>query len=246
MKKLLLVALVICVAISACKKGDETTAAKTSDSVPTTVSPVGETEPPKTEPIVTEPIVTEPLDEEIKKENVTSEIDKDLEFEVVKFDDEELDAIVMEKSKEVLDGYNFSAEKEFGAEVYYNVDVASLYRSESIVSAVFRGEYEIISEHSERYGEVVYTINIDPKTGKALETNDIVDYSKMIEAFESGRFDVKPDFTNAPYVSVEETDAGVRLGVYVVSGGRYEEVYGYYIAPESAEDFLKIQLTSEE
>ena len=99
---------------------------------------------------------------------------------------------------------------------------------------------------------VLYTINIDTVTGKLLETPDIVDYDKMLEAFKNGRFDVVPDFSQYnsaygiyPYVSVEKNEDALRLGVYVTSSGMYEEVLGYYISPADASDFLKIQLTEE-
>ena len=81
----------------------------------------------------------------------------------------------------------------------------------------------------------------------------IVDYEKMTAAIDSGMFDKSPDLSQYnvaygiyPYVSVEKTDAGVRFCLYVTSSGMYQEVLGYYISPESAKDFMKIQLTAEE
>lgn len=245
MKKLLVLLFVLCVVFCSCKKTPvettayETTAEPAETTVVTTeLTTVAET---------TEPAVTE----------ITLDVggDVDVKYEVLTLDDEKLNDIVNAHSADILASYipNISSIKEMGGTAEYDVKLARLYKSDAILSAVFSGTYAIYYENSEEGGDVLYTINIDPVNGKLLETPDIVDYDKMLAAFKDGRFDKVPDFSqyNAaygiyPYVSVESVEGVLRLGVYVTSSGMYEEVLGYYISPNDAADFLKIQLTTEE
>lgn len=244
MKKFFLLLLVLCFALTACKKDKpaETTAETTVETTVTTAETTVTTATETTAPIVTE---------------ITLDIgdDVDVKYEVLTLDDEELDAIVKAAADAELSRHipNISSVTENGGTAEYDVKLTSVYKSEKIISAVFSGRYAIYYDNSEEGGEVLYTVNIDPASGKILGTPDIVDYKKMVAAFESGRFDVSPDFSqyNAaygiyPYVAIETTEAGERLGLYVTESGMYETVLGYYISLDSASDFLKIQLTSED
>ena len=243
MKKLLLLSLILCLVLCSCfGKPEKTTAQETTaEPVETTALITAQTTVETTEPPVTE---------------ITLDVggDVDVKYEVLVLDNEEIDAIISAQSAKILASYipNISSIKEMGGRAEYDVKLASLYKSDKIISAVFRGSYAIYYENSEEGGDVLYTINIDPVTGKILETPDIVDYNKMLAAFNSGRFDTVPDFSqyNAsygiyPYVSIEKIEEGLRLGVYVTSSGMYQEVLGYYISPSDAHDFLKIQLIEE-
>ncbi|MBQ6893143.1 MAG: hypothetical protein IJN48_02965 [Clostridia bacterium] len=243
MKKLLLLLLALCVLLCACKKKPaETTAEQT------TAEPLVTTEQITTEPVVTtEPIVTE----------VTLDFgdDVDVKYEVLTLADEELNAILDARSADILARYipNISSIKELGGTAEYDVKLANVYKNEKILSAVFSGTYAIYYENSEEGGDVLYTVNIDPVSGKILETPDIVDYEKMVKAIESGRFDKAPDLSQYnpaygiyPYVSIETTEDGEHLCLYVTESGMYETVLGYRISLDSASDFLRIQLTSEE
>ena len=241
MKKLLLLSLVLCLVLCACgrkKPADdvqETTAQSTEET--TVVTTVETTEPPVTE-------VTLDIGDGV-----------DVKYEVLVLDNEEIDAIISAQSSKILASYipNISSIKEMGGSAEYDVKLASLYKSDKIISAVFKGSYAVYYENSEEGGEVLYTINIDPVTGKILDTPDIVDYNKMLDAFKNGRFDKVPDFSQYneaygiyPYVSLEKIEEGLRLGVYVTNSGMYQEVLGYYVSLADAQDFLKIQLTTEE
>lgn len=239
MKKLLILLLALCVILCACKKGkpEETTAETTEKTAVTTSETIVTTAADTTVPIVTE--IAPDYGDNI-----------DVKYQVLTLDDEELDAIVKAAADAELARYipNISSVTENGGTAEYDVKLTSIYKSEKIISAVFSGRYAIYYDNSEEGGDVLYTVNIDPVSGKILQTSDIVDYKKMVAAFESGRFDVSPDFSqyNAaygiyPYVSIETTDAGERLGLYVTESGMYETVLGYYISLDSASDFLKIQ-----
>ncbi len=244
MKKLLLLLLLLCILLCSCfGKTVETTMEQTTN------------EPAVTTEQTTEITTAETTALPVTEVTLDYGDDVDVKYEVLTLDDEELDAIISARSADILASYipNISSIKEMGGSAEYDVKLVSLYKSETVVSAVFSGSYAIYYENSEEGGDVLYTINIDAATGRILETPDIVDYGKMLEAFNSGRFDKAPDLSQYnpaygiyPYVSIEEIDTGLRLGVYVTNSGMYQEVFGYYLAPESAEDFLKIQLTTEE
>ncbi len=246
MKKLLLLSLILCLVLCSCfGKPKETTTAETTAEPPETtqitVATTAETTVETTELPVTE---------------VTLDLggDVDVKYEVLVLEDEKIDEIISTQSAKILASYipNISSIKEMGGRAEYDVKLASLYKSEEIISAVFKGSYAIYYENSEEGGDVLYTINIDPANGKILETPDIINYEKMLAAYKGGRFDMVPDFSqyNAaygiyPYVSVEKIEEVLRLGIYVTKSGMYEEVLGYYITPKDADDFLKIQLTEE-
>ena len=242
MKKLLVLALSLSVLLCACKKDVQETTDVTEKNEPIAVTTAQTAKEVTTEPIVTE--ITHNYGDNV-----------DAKYEVLTLKDEELDAILTAKSEEILKSYipNISSIKDLGGTAEYDVKLTRIYKSDNILSAVFSGNYAIYYENSEEGGEVLYTVNIDPKTGKILETPDIVDYEKMLAAFKGGRFDMVPDFSpyNAaygiyPYVSIEKVEDGLRLGVYVTNSGMYQQVLGYYISPADAQDFLKIQLTTEE
>ncbi len=242
MKKFLILLLAVCMVLFACDR-DKAETTDVTDTVTTEEVTTAETTAITTE----EPIVTEITHD--YGENV------DAKYEVLTLDDEELNAILEARSADILARYipNISSIEELGGTAEYDVRLRGIYKSDKILSAVFSGSYAIYYEKSEEGGDVLYTVNIDPVNGRILETPDIVDYEKMVAAFESGRFDASPDFSQYnlaygiyPDVSIEETEAGLRLGVYVTNSGMYEEVLGYYVSPESASDFLKIQLTTED
>lgn len=179
----------------------------------------------------------------------------DVEYDVITVGNADIDELIARAAESELKRCipNASSINELGGTAEYDVKLSGIYRSDNIVSAVFSGRYSIYYETREDGGEVAYTVNIDPVTGKLLETSDIVDYEKMVEAFESGNFDVKPDFSqyNAdygiyPHVSLEEVDGEVKLGVYIIENDIESKVFGYYIALDSAKDFLKIQIGAEE
>ncbi|MBR5012014.1 MAG: hypothetical protein IKY12_05585, partial [Clostridia bacterium] len=154
MKKLLLLSLVLCLVLCACgrkKPADdvqETTAQSTEET--TVVTTVETTEPPVTE-------VTLDIGDGV-----------DVKYEVLVLDNEEIDAIISAQSSKILASYipNISSIKEMGGSAEYDVKLASLYKSDKIISAVFKGSYAVYYENSEEGGEVLYTINIDPVTGK--------------------------------------------------------------------------------
>lgn len=219
-----------------------------------TTEPTAETTAATVILVTTEPVETTTF-EEVKVATPTIGPGVDVKYEVLTLDDAELDSVLEAHSADILKRYipNISSITENGGTAEYDVKLSSIYKSEQIISAVFSGSYAIYYENSEEGGEVLYTVNIDPATGKMLETPDIVDYEKMVEAFRNGRFDVSPDFSPYngaygiyPYVSIETVEGEERLGIYVTKSGMYEEVLGYYVSPESASDFLKIQITAEE
>lgn len=242
MKKLFWILLAFILVFAACRRTDPPT---TTDAPETALPPV--TVQTTEEPIeTTAPIVTE----------VTHDFgtDVDVKYEVLTLDDAELNAILDARSAEILTRYipNISSIADLGGTAEYDVKLARIYKSDKILSAVFSGRYAIYYENSEESGEVLYTVNLDPVSGKLLETPDIVDYAKMVEAFRGGRFDVSPDFSQYdpaygmyPYVAIETVDGEERLGVYVTRSGMYEEVLGYYVSLGDASDFLKISIAEE-
>lgn len=239
MKKRIWFLLVLVLALTACRREDP----PVTTEPPETVLPPITAQTTVAEPETAEPIVTEKVPDYGK--------DVDVKYEVLTLDDEELDAILETRSAEILSRYipNISSISELGGTAEYDVKLTSVYKSKTLLSAVFSGSYAIYYENSEEGGDVLYTVNVDPVSGKILETPDVVDYAKMVEAFESGRFDVKPDLSQYdsayglyPYVAIETVEGKTRLSVYVTHSGMYEEVLGYYISPESASDFLKIKI----
>lgn len=242
MKKLFWILLVFVLAFASCRRTDPPV---TTDAPATVLPPM--TVQTTAEPIETAaPVVTE----------VTHDFgtDVDVKYEVLTLDDAELNAILDARSAEILTRYipNISSIADLGGTAEYDVKLARMYKREKILSAVFSGRYAIYYENSEESGEVLYTVNIDPVSGKLLETPDIVDYAKMVEAFHSGRFDASPDFSQYdpaygiyPYVAIETVDGEERLGIYVTKSGMYEEVLGYYISLGDASDFLKISIAEE-
>lgn len=236
MKKFLCLTLVLALFLFSCGKDPYETTENTTEN--TTVT------------LATEPVVgPETTFEDVKVENPDIAPDVQVKYEVLELDDEQLQQIIDERAAEILARYipNISSISEMGGTAEYNVKLSRIYKSESIISAVFSGNYAIYYENSEEGGDVLYTVNVDRKSGKLLETPDIVDYEKMVDAFKSGRFDATPDFSQYnsaygiyPYVAIENTDGNVRLGLYVTKSGMYEEVLGYYINLDSAKDFLKI------
>ena len=236
MRKLLVLTLAFSLFLFSCGKDAAQTTEITTENTTITVA--------------TEPSVgAETTFEDVKVETPTIAPDVDVKYEVLELDDEELQEIIDEKAAEILASYipNISSISEMGGTAEYNVKLSRMYKSENIISAVFSGSYAIYYENSEEGGEVLYTVNVDRKSGKLLETPDIVDYEKMVEAFANGNFDVSPDFSQYnsaygiyPYVAIENVGEEIRLGVYVTRSGMYEEVLGYYISLDAAKDFLKI------
>ena len=239
MKKQIWLLLLLVLTLAACRREDPPV---TTEPPETVLAPItAQTTVEATE--TTEPIVTE------KAPDFGADVD--VKYEVLTLDDEELNAILEARSADILSRYipNISSIGDLGGTAEYDVKLSRVYKSDTLLSAVFSGSYAIYYENSEEGGDVLYTVNVDPVSGKLLETPDIVDYTKMVEAFESGRFDVKPDFSQYdpayglyPYVALETVDGKTRLGVYVTHSGMYEEVLGYYVSPESASDFLKIEI----
>lgn len=189
--------------------------------------------------------------EDIKVATPTIAPGVDVQYEVLVLDDEELQDILDAESKKLLDRYipNISSVSELGGSAEYDVKLRGVYKNDTLLSAVFSGEYAIYYENSEEGGEVLYTVNIDMVTGKILQTPDIVDYEKMVASFADGKFDLAPDFSqyNAaygiyPYVAIETVAGEPRLGIYVTKSGMYEEVLGYYVSLADAKDFLKLQI----
>ena len=249
MKKLLVLFLMLAVVLCACKKPDVTEAITTEQKLPTTVLPV--TEPDMTDATTAATEVT------VVVTNETPEYGNDVivDYEIIKIGDEEIDEILKSAGENALKDCipNISSIEKEGGSAEYNVNLMSMYKGEKIISAVFGGTYTVDYGTSISGGDVLYTVNIDSVTGKVLETPDIIDYEKMLDAYKNGRFDKVPDFSpyNAaygiyPYVSVEEVEGSLRLGIYVTSSGMYQEVFGYYINPQDAHDFLKINLTEKE
>lgn len=243
MKKLLVFASALCILLCACGKDVAETTVTTEKTEQTTMQPTEQT----TNAVSEEPIVTEVT------HNYGDNVDA--KYEVLTLGDEELNTILNNKSEEILKSYipNISSIRDLGGTAEYDVKLARVYKSDKILSAVFSGSYAIYYENSEEGGEVLYTVNIDPQNGKILSTPDIVDYEKMLAAFNSGKFDKVPDLSAYnpaygiyPHIAIEETSSGLRLGVYETTSGVYQEVFGYYISLDAASDFLKIQLTTEE
>ncbi len=239
MKKVILLVLVLALLLCACRrtKPAETTEAVTTEPVVVTV-------------LTEDTDVPETTFEDVKVATPTIGPDVDVKYEVLELDDEELQEIIDKRSAEILARYipNISSISEMGGTAEYDVKLSRIYKSDNIISAVFSGNYAVYYENSEEGGEVLYTVNIDKKSGKLLETPDIVDYEKMVEAFDAGTFDVRPDFSQYnsaygiyPYVAIETVDGDKRLSVYVTKSGMYEEVNGYYISLDAAKDFLKIE-----
>lgn len=239
MKKLVWFLLVLVLALAACRREDP----PVTTEPPVTVLPPITVQTTVEASETTEPIVTEKAPDYGE--------DVDVKYEVLTLGDEALNEILAARSADILSRYipNISSISELGGTAEYDVKLARVYKSDTLLSAVFSGSYAIYYENSEESGEVLYTVNIDPVSGKLLETPDIVDYEKMVEAFRSGRFDQAPDFSQYnpaygmyPYVAIETVEGKIRLGVYVTRSGMYEEVLGYYVSPESASDFLKIEI----
>ena len=234
MRKILLLLLAVLILLCSCRRDvpAETTAAVTTESTSATV--------------LTEPAETTTVYEDVKVETQEIGTDVNVKYEVLTFDDEELQAILDAESKKILSSYipNISSVSDLGGTAEYDVKLESIYESEKLLSAVFSGSYAIYYENSEEGGEVLYTVNINKETGKILTTPDIVDYEKMVEAFDSGRFDVSPDFSQYnsaygiyPYVYLDEN----RLNFCITKSGMYEEVERYSISYNDAQDFLKIE-----
>lgn len=241
MKKFLWILLVPFVMLTACRRTDPPVTTEPPATVLPPVTVLTTAEPPvSTEP----PFVVETVAPEYGDE-------MDVHYEVLITDDEELNQLLEQAGAAEMARYipNASSVQENGGTAEYDVVMSSIYKGEEIISAVFSGRYAIYYENSEEGGEVLYTVNIDPKTGRILTTPDIIDYEKMVEAFRSGRFDASPDFSPYngaygiyPYVSIEAVNGDKRLCVYVAKSGMYEEVLGYYIPLGDASDFLKMQI----
>ncbi len=236
MKRLLIVSIALMLLLCACRRTtpDETTAAITTEPTTATVL-LEQTELPVTTTF-----------EDVKVATPTIGVGVDVKYEVLEFENEELQAILDKRSEEILARYipNISSISELGGTAEYDVKLESTYKSDNILSAVFSGNYAIYYENSEEGGEVVYTVNIDTATGKILETPDIVDYEKMVDAFANGFFDVYPDFSQYnsaygiyPYVYLDDS----RLTVCVTKSGMYEEVLRYSISYSDAADFIRIE-----
>ena len=239
MKKVLWILLALVLALSACRRTDP----------PVTTDPPETVLPPVTVPITEAPVETaEPI---VTEKTPDFGGDVDVKYEVLTLEDAELNAIIEARSAEILARYipNISSIGELGGTAEYDVKLARVYKSDTLLSAVFSGSYAVYYENSEEGGDVLYTVNVDPVSGKLLETPDIVDYEKMVNAFEQNWKDRAPDLSqyNAaygiyPYVSIEATEAGDHLVVYVTESGMHETVEAWYVSLAAANDFLKIKI----
>ena len=240
MKKLTWISLALGVLLCACNRTD----------LPVATEPTVTTEPDIAVVTTAEPPETKPVERTLEVKAVSPALGNGVlaSYEVLTTGDTDLDALLEAEAADILARYipNASSIADLGGTAEYSVKATSIYESEKIISAVFSGSYAIYYENSEAGGDVLYTVNIDPATNRILETPDVVEYAKMVEAFQSGRFDVKPDFSQYdpaygiyPYVSLETVEGNTRLGVYITKGGMYEEVLGYYISLQDATDFLK-------
>ena len=234
MKRLLLLSLAFIILLCSCTRTtpDETTGMVTTENTTATV--------------IVETTESTTTFEDVKVETPDVAPGVDVKYEVLTLDDEELQAILDAESEAMLAKYipNISSVTSLGGTAEYNVKLESVYKSEKILSAVFSGSYAIYYENSEEGGEVLDTVNIDTVTGKILSTPDIVDYEKMVKAFDEGKFDRAPDFSQYnsaygiyPYVYLDET----RFTVCISKSGMYEEVLRYSISYDDAQDFLKIE-----
>ena len=260
MKKIFITVLALCTVLSACgQKNAEENKSVTETTLTSVVTiPMKEnTDPSGTEETTEEIVpVINPEDTFVtEKANPEYGDGVDVEYDVITVGNADVDELIASAAAAELKRCipNASSIEELGGTAEYDVKLSGIYRNDVIVSAVFSGRYAIHYETREDGGEVAYTVNIDPVTGKLLETSDIVDYEKMVEAFENGNFDVKPDFSQYkpdygiyPHVSLEEIDGELKLGLYINENDMESKVYGYYIALDSAKDFLKIQIGAEE
>ena len=240
MKKLIWISLALSILLCACDRTDP----------PVTTEPIGTTGSDEAVVTTAEPPETLPVGSQLSTKTVSPALGNSVlaSYEVLVTGDTDLDALLEAEAAKILARYipNASSIADLGGTAEYSVKATSIYESEEIVSAVFSGSYAIYYENSEAGGDVLYTVNIDPAANRILETPDVVEYAKIVEALQNGRFDVNPDFSHYdpaygiyPYVSMETVEGNTRLGVYITKGGMYEEVLGYYISLQDATDFLK-------
>ncbi len=238
MKKLLVLLFALMLVFCACRRTtpDETTVT-TEDEPEVTVNTGDVTTNEGTDTSTFE-------DVEVKEPEIAPGVD--VKYEVLTLDNEELNAILETRSADMLASYipNISSVHDLGGTAEYDVKLEGVYKSDRILSAVFSGRYAIYYENSEEGGEVLYTVNIDPVSGRILETSDIVDYDKMVAAFKGKTFDTVPDFSQYnsaygiyPYVYLD----GENITVFITKNGMYQEVLRYSIPYSEAQDFLKIE-----
>jgi len=231
MKKLLVLLLILCVALSACKKD----VAETTDI---TTVPVTE---PETTLQTTEVTTAETLPIIIDKVTPSVGDNITVEYDILTLADEETNALIEAASKAELARHipDISMVSENGGSAEYSAEMASVYGDDKIISAIFTGSYAVYYERSEESGDVFYTINIDPTNGKLVYSADIIsDFGKLKDAFDGGRFlpsggtlkDLSA-YNIYPYVSLDAQS----VNIYIEESGTYTV---YSIAKADAKDFI--------
>ncbi len=231
MKKLLVLFLILCVTLSACKKDvAETTHITTAPvTVPETTIQTTEATTDETLPIIVDKVKPSVGD------NIT------VEYDILTLADEETNALIEAASKAELARHipDISMVSENGGSAEYSAEMASVYGDDKIISAIFTGSYAVYYERSEESGDVFYTINIDPTNGKLVDSADIIsDFGMLKAAFDGGRFfpsggalkDLSA-YNIYPYVSLDAQN----VNIYIEESGTYT---AYSIAKADAKDFI--------
>ncbi|MBE6679513.1 MAG: hypothetical protein E7598_03220 [Ruminococcaceae bacterium] len=231
MKKLLVLFLILCVTLSACRK----------NVVETTETSASETTVYETTVQITEATTAETLPVTVDK--VTPPIGDNItvEYDILTLDDEETNLFIEAASKAELARHipDISMVSENGGTAEYSAEMASVFGDEKIISAVFTGDYAVYYERSEESGEVFYTINIDPVSGKLVSSEDIIsDFGKLKAAFDSGKFSPNGGelkdlsaYKIYPYVSFDAEN----VNIYIEESGTYT---AYSIPKADAIDFI--------
>ena len=138
MKRLLVLLFVCIILFCSCKR---TTPVETTDAVvtdDTSVTVIVDTTAPE-----------ETIFEDIKVETPTVGPGVDVKYEVLTLDDAELQAILDAESEAMLNKYipNISSVTSLGGTAEYDVKLESVYKNDTILSAVFSGNYAIYYEN---------------------------------------------------------------------------------------------------
>ncbi len=239
MKKLLLLFLILCIALSSCKKDvAETTAATTTAEPIVTTAETTVATTTASLPIVVDKVTPSVGD------NIT------VEYDILTLEDEETNKLIEAASKAELARHipDISMVSENGGTAEYFAEMASVYGNDKIISAVFTGSYAVYYERSEEFGDVFYTINIDPASGNLVDSEELIsDFGKLKAAFDGGKFSPAGGelkdlsaYKIYPYVSLDAEN----VNIYIEESGTYT---AYSIALADAKDFINEKyLTIEE
>lgn len=244
MKKLFWICLALSVVLGACQKTPVVTTAEA-----TTVTT------PRVTVQTTEPIVTQPIEPEFTIVTVSPNLGAGVavSYEVLKTGDEALDDLLAKAAATEFARHipNASSVSANGGSADYYVKMTGCYADDSIIAAIFGGEYSLFFEDgsgAEENGDVFYTVLIDPTEKKLLDSADIVsDFDKLKQAFADGKFaafgippyaedltQYRTEYGIYPYVSFDADN----FYLYISASGMSEFTTQYSIPRVDARDFL--------